>query len=219
MNLDEKYFIRWGIPGWVFILFVILIYLALYPEIISFNPNFLEILGFFVSAGFIGVPIGYLFHQIYFSINWLTGSRTFENSIDLIEKKELIKGCCWGKNSFEDYYRFEYFWERELLKISSDKRDYIVERYRYFLNTKHALGALCISLVSTLLFFIVMLIYFEPKIKTPFLLSILIIFIFFLLVAVFKGFKYYSKNLEHFQGYLLNDLLNGEFVENCDQTN
>lgn len=215
MNFETRHLIRWGIPGWIFILFIILFYWIFNQDLSLDTSDSLKILGFLVSVSFIGVPIGYLFHQIYFSFNWLKKNRVFEKAVDLVEHKDIIKGNCWGQDAHVDYFKFEYVWHRELLKITEDKRMFISDRYRHFLNTIHALGALMVSLGFSLVYLIIVFIaYFSVLDKVQMLLMIgLLVLVTLLLIMVFKGFKYYSNNLNHFQGFTLNDLLNGEFKE------
>lgn len=211
MNVETKYIIRWGIPGWVFILFLsIMIYLIFHPSISLKDVNLVDILGLLVSAGFVGVPVGYLFHQLYFSYNWLGKRRLFDPAINLIEKKELIKNKCWGQNAHKDYFRLEYIWQQELFELENDKRTYLSERYRHFLNTIHGLGALWISLAFSLAINLVFFVcYFGDLTKISLLFLIALeLFMGYLLLAVHKGFNYYSDNLNHFQGYFLNYLLN-----------
>ncbi|MET3407129.1 hypothetical protein ABIC59_004595 [Priestia aryabhattai] len=70
MNIDTKYLIRWGIPGWVFILFGYTSYLSIGNNIknsvFTGNSTVTQLLGILVSLGFVGVVFGYLMHQIYF---------------------------------------------------------------------------------------------------------------------------------------------------------
>lgn len=61
LNFDMKYFIRWGISGWVFIMLISLLILFLYyDELFKFKIDIFKILGFFVLLVFFGVIIGYI---------------------------------------------------------------------------------------------------------------------------------------------------------------
>jgi hypothetical protein len=214
MNIETKYLIRWGIPGWVFILLVsIMGYLIFHPNIKLNNVDLVDILGLLVSAGFVGVPIGYLFHQLYFSYNWLGKGRVFDKAVELVDDKDKIKGPCWGQNGHIDYYRFEHVWQKELIKLASDeKRLYLSERYRHLLTTIHGLGALWVALALSLGINVVFSLYhFDDIQKMPLLFLIgLALFNGYLLLAVQKGFVYYSANLNYFQGYFLNAFFNKE---------
>lgn len=55
MNFDTKYLIRWGIPGWVFIMLISLPILFLYhDELLKFKIDISKTLGLFVSLAFSG---------------------------------------------------------------------------------------------------------------------------------------------------------------------
>jgi hypothetical protein len=214
MNIETKYFLRWGIPGWVFILLVsIMGYLIFHTNIKMDEVNLIDFLGLLVSAGFVGVPVGYLFHQIYFSYNWLGNGRIFDKAVELVEDKEKIKGNCWGQNGHLDYFRLEHVWQKELVKLQSDeKRTYLTERYRHLLTTIHGLGALWVALALSLGINVLFSIYHFNNIgkMSLFFLGVLALFNLYLLIAVQKGFVYYSDNLNYFQGHFLNAFFNNE---------
>lgn len=74
MNFDTKYLIRWGIPGWVFIMLISLPILFLYhDELLKFKIDISKTLGLFVSLAFFGVTIGYIMQQIHFSNSLIGG--------------------------------------------------------------------------------------------------------------------------------------------------
>ncbi len=213
VNVETKYLIRWGIPGWVFILLLSLMtYLVFHPQISLKEVNLVDVLGLLVSAGFVGVPIGYLFHQLYFSYNWLGKNRIFDAAVKLVDDQTKIKGPGWGMNGHIDYYKFEHIWQKELLKIADDKRNYLAERYRHLLTTIHGLGALWVSLASSLGINLIISIYHFREIEKMSLSLLILLALFngYLLLAVHKGFNYYSSNLNHFQGYFLNAFFNNE---------
>lgn len=53
MNFDTKYLIRWGIPGWVFIMLISLPILFLYhDELLKFKIDISKTLGLFCVISF-----------------------------------------------------------------------------------------------------------------------------------------------------------------------
>jgi hypothetical protein len=216
MNFDTKYLIRWGIPGWVFILFVgtPIIYYE-FDEFTKLKLKLTDTLGLLVSLGFFGVTIGYLMHQIYFSFNWTWFSnrrRIIDEAIKLIEKKEEIIDTHWMENYHRDYYKFEYLWHKQLLKLDQDRRNYITDRYRHLLSTVHSLGALRVSLTISFIYDLILITYKWIIVGSKSLILVIyLVMIACLIYCTCKGFKYYSSNLNYFQGYFFNSLLNGEF--------
>ncbi|MGG0666746.1 hypothetical protein ABE042_21960 [Viridibacillus arvi] len=214
MNFDTKFLIRWGIPGWVFIIFIgSMILFENYSNISQITNGIGTALGLLVSLGFFGVTLGYLMHQVYFSFNWTNKKkksyRIIDDAVLMIRESEKIKNYknhTWGRDYHEDYYLFEFQWHKELLNQEPDKRDYITDRYRHLLSTIHALGALKISLYSSLIFNVVMLVIsINPngKVSDYFIPFIIIGLNVYLTYVSHKGFEYYSSNLNHFQGYFL----------------
>lgn len=221
MNFDTKYLIRWGIPGWVFIIFVGGVFVCLkYSHLQDLTLNISSIFGLLVSLGFFGVTLGYLMHQVYFSVNWNSKEnnehRIIDEAMKLIENNDVIKNHkrhTWGQEYHSDYYLFEFVWHRELLNISEEKRNYISERYRHLLSTIHGLGALRVALISAFYLSIPMFLIgfcYSDKTFLNFLPMLILIVNFYLIRVTKKGFFYYSKNLNHFQGYFMNEFLNRE---------
>lgn len=201
--VDESKYIRWGIPGWVFITGLLAVALIeRWPiELIGFKSA--TIVGLVAVITVIGVPIGYLFHQLYFTMNWLIIKRD----------PSLIK---WRVNNFppnpkanhknahkmEEYFYVEFLWNLSLSNIADEeKRKYISERYRHLLSYVHGLGALLVGLGATWFFSLFFLRFDNLIIWIPPLIELILIFV------VWKNFKYYSDNLDAFQGYFLNHFL------------
>ncbi|WP_046128526.1 hypothetical protein [Bacillus thermotolerans] len=156
MNIDTKYIIRWGIPGWVFILFSYTSYISvdINSDKSIFIKNFTipQLLGILVALGFIGIVLGYLMHQIYFSLNWIfsnQSSKIMGTMRGLIQSKEVFASQEQEKNTHEDYYMMEFHWHKYLLLLDEDKREYVARRYSYLLGTIHGLGALLVSISAS----------------------------------------------------------------------
>lgn len=211
MNFETKYLIRWGIPGWVFILFTYVTYLSYGKRFFLGNEfTVTQLLGIMVSLGFVGIVLGYLMHQIYFSVNWIfskQSSKIMQKMLNIIENKEKIKGI--DEYRFEHhkaYFMFEYHWQKELLQLDSEQRDYITERYRYMLTTIHGLGALLVSIVLSIFSVSVLIFLYGHNAFS----SVMIIFLIYLGFSVWKGFGYYSENLIYFQANFINAFHNKE---------
>lgn len=152
MNFEAKHLIRWGIPGWLFI-FWIFYGIVFLKGINPLNTNLLEITEGFtllISLAVMGVPIGYLMHQIYFGIAWvLNKNRDFNKMADKIGEN-FPKHEEWDDNTNEKYFQIEYIWHTFLIKQKKEERDYIEGRYRHLLGTTHGIGSLFVSSIMSL---------------------------------------------------------------------
>ncbi|MCK0471406.1 hypothetical protein [Halalkalibacter sp. APA_J-10(15)] len=227
MNFDTKYLIRWGIPGWTLLIIVATMYTFNNLDQVlksSENIDIISLAGLLLSAGFIGVPIGYLCHQFYFSVNWifrfdvvitlfyfmkirLLRKNATEDSINLIKEEYRHKVQDGFKPyNHSGYYHFEATWHEELIKLDADKRNYIAERYRHYLNTIHSLGALLSSLIIALLINLIFVLKVKEISNLGYASWTLLLLNCYLIVAVFAGFRYYSNNLIYFQAHMLNKI-------------
>lgn len=116
MNIDTKYLIRWGIPGWIFIL-IMSLYFFFFADQSTLN-EFTNKNVFFVGVTFalIGVPLGYIFNQLHMYFDWVER----EDWADFFEHEIKID---------------EYF----------AKGKGYPERYRYLLAKKHEVGSVLVS--------------------------------------------------------------------------
>lgn len=215
MTFDTKYLIRWGIPGWTSILVYLVTISWVYRESIFNNElDLAQYLGALISLGFIGIVIGYIMHQIYFSWNWLFSGQSKNINDNLIrllndgDKKSFFQSTysAEGSNKHKLYYLIEFEWHKQLLLIDAEKREYITERYRYLLGTVHALGALSVSFTFSFLGVLLLTIVTG---EWSILIGIWILLLLLLTIIAFKGFQYYSDNLLHFQGHFFNTLFEG----------
>lgn len=128
MNFDTKYLIRWGIPGWIFILILSLyfFYFADEKALTEFaNKNV-----FFVGITFalIGIPVGYIFNQLHMYFDW-------------VERRD------WA-----DFFKDEINIDNYLTDNGKEKYQ---ERYRYLLAKKHEVGSVFVAFsLSTILILI-----------------------------------------------------------------
>ncbi|MBQ4867468.1 hypothetical protein IHQ11_13265 [Priestia megaterium] len=218
LNFETKYLIRWGIPGWVFIVFSY-ISLLIYESKSAFIKDFTvtQMLGILISLGFVGVVIGYLMHQIYFSIKWIyskQSSKILKQITDLVTDKAKLGIECHEFDHHKAYFMMEFQWQKQLVLTGKDNREYIADRYRYLLTTVHALGALLVSLSASTLVTIIFLLSHLPNnswggddTSAIGILSLLL----FLIFSVTKLFKYYSENLIFFQANFFNSFFADDF--------
>jgi hypothetical protein len=212
MNFETKYLIRWGIPGWVFIIFSYFTYLSYEKKnLLGYEFTVTQLLGIMISLGFVGIVLGYLMHQIYFSVNWIfskQSSKIMQKTLDIIDKRDNIKDI--DKYKFDHhkaYFMFEYHWQKLLVLQEEKQRDYISERYRYLLSTIHGLGALLVSIL-----FSIAAVGLIIKLYGHNWFSTLMLFLLaYLGFSVWKGFGYYSENLIFYQGNFINAFQDEEF--------
>ncbi|MBR0601175.1 hypothetical protein HF695_02550 [Bacillus safensis] len=220
MNFEAKYLIRWGIPGWMLIFWIVTFLVSTYYNEILSKFNFLDLgklVGVFISLGVFGVALGYIIHQLYFALNWITNkTRIFENALKEVD--DFPKPENWGDNSNKDYFYFEYLWHRNLLELNEEKRTYIVGRYRYLLSTVHGLGTIFVSHLLSLFFTILSAIYIFGISSIPLRIDFLVALQIVIILVVLLNFNYYSANLNYIQGKFLNTMLNKEFKDSqCER--
>ncbi|MET1163603.1 hypothetical protein ABWV16_00485 [Bacillus velezensis] len=215
MNFETKYLIRWGIPGWVFLL-MSLWPIAIFSKDVPVNDP-VKSISIIFSTAVIGVVIGYLVYQIYFAYDWLLG----------LSEKDFINGDeqplrPWGKwyhfnrrrayRKFKakQYYRLEFEWQNELSNITDEsKRNYIASRFSHLLSTTHSLGALCWSLFISLYVNLLHLGYSIAYMRTfnytgTIVLNIVLILL--ILLPSIANQRYYSRNVNEFRMHFLNEL-------------
>jgi hypothetical protein len=203
MKFDSKHLIRWGIPGWIFILY-------LFAALISVNPqkslwvsfaDFSTVLGLLVTLTAIGVPIGYILHQIYFFYNWVEKkNKKLERIIDKLQGYQRM----YPSEDSNEYLYLEYLWQSELSILDKDSRDYIADRYRHLLSTTHSLGVLTTSFIFS--FFPVL--YFLNS-GVDLWIKILVSIIQLILIGISSfNYNYYSNKTMYMQGMFLNEFVN-----------
>jgi hypothetical protein len=171
MNFEPKYWIRWGIPGWMLLsilisYFTIQDYGAIKTFIFSKDASIIfSSISLFIGAGII---IGYLIHQI---------------------------GLCFGfivwinKNK---YFKNEYEMD---LKIIKNQFGIEIQRiYSYRLGNIHALRALFTSLSLSLL----ILVIFSLTITFSIKIGILILMVLGLNCIVLYNWVYFQNNLNYY---------------------
>ncbi|MCB7153003.1 hypothetical protein QI003_09200 [Bacillus stercoris] len=214
MNFETKYLIRWGIPGWVFLL------MSLWPFVI-FSKGVpvndpVKSISFIFSTAVIGVVIGYLIYQVYFAYDWLLGlsEREFINGDELSLRPwgkwyHFNKRSEYRKYKAKQYYKLEFEWQNELSKITDEnKRTYIATRFSHLLSTTHSLGALCWSLFISLFVNLFHLSYSITYVRTLLHTGSIVlncILILLILLPSIANQKYYSRNVNAFRMHFLNE--------------
>ncbi|WP_156185548.1 hypothetical protein [Bacillus sp. FJAT-27916] len=129
MNLDTKYLIRWGIPGWTMILILSPYFILFYEDFRKILLQENVLLGVAATLTAVGVPLGYILNQLHHSITWVSFKFQFG----------------------EDYNGWDDYFEEELLldKLFSNPQmgEIYQNRYRYLLSKKHELGGGSVGLI------------------------------------------------------------------------
>jgi hypothetical protein len=173
MNFEAKHLVRWGIPGWVFIIWI-LYSLMILKDVNPMDTELTQItkgLTLIISLVAIVVPLGYLLHQLYFAYTWVRSKKKIlKIMVDEIGEKFPKSPEIEKRNkSNEQYFHFEFVWHTFLIEQEESKRTYIEARYRHLLSTIHGLGALFASLsVSLLITGLVAIIKNEDLIINPY---------------------------------------------------
>lgn len=119
MNFDTKYLIRWAIPGWVFLISIILYFSIMKEGLLIENLKGTLILGLSASIALLGIPLGYLLNQLHHFLFWVCNPKN------------------WAK-----YFEEEFEVDKLLTKESNKE---LRERYRYLLAKKHEVGSVFMS--------------------------------------------------------------------------
>lgn len=176
MNIDTRYLIRWGIPGWILIITLGLYFLLLEEgeDLISlFTENATNLLAAAALVVVGGIPVGYILNQIHHVWVWVL------------------------KVNHYKYFKMEMELFQIFLKGEEGKR--IEDRYRYLLARIHELGGILVALIIA--FFIILfhfsIIYFLYGsiniVSLTFMVVIAVVGIFILISK-----NYYQKNMEAF---------------------
>ncbi|MED4616034.1 hypothetical protein [Priestia megaterium] len=217
MKFEAKHLIRWGIPGWVFLMWLLFAFGIINPLLFKnlLLKDLIKSLGILVTLASIGVPIGYVISQFYFSTNWVIGK-----NLDMSSVTKKVKNFPYPENweqldKKEEYFFIEYLWQSQLSKMSVEKRDYIAGRYSHFLRTIHGIGTLLYSSGFSFLIFIILMI----KVKVDPYYFLLVLFQLVFIILTYINYQYYSKNLKSFQGYFLNEFINLKEENNNEEEN
>ncbi|MBA5714891.1 hypothetical protein DT035_08605 [Bacillus subtilis] len=210
MKFETKYLIRWGIPGWILIFWTF--YQILFVKVINpFDSDLVDISKGFtllISLTALGVPLGYLLHQIYFGIVWVWNKKRkladdFSNELG----DKFPKQDGWGSDKNQDYYQIEYVWHAMLINQDTETRAYLEGRYRHLLSTIHSMGSLFASSLISL--GVSGLIAFSLHNNDAMYLYYVVGLVFQLAIflSAMANYVYYSNNLKAFQIKMLKTYL------------
>lgn len=181
MNLrDQTSFIRWGIPGWVFLAAFFLFVAD--DTLVNANKNLLtqleqvfksasdwqSLVAGLVLAG-IGIPVGYLIYQLYFYVRWnspvstrglfppfiLGRAAEISDTLRDIKRQQLAFGLDWRRELIANPNDHRADWHYLSIVLGEalrflDDKGNLSARHSYLLDVLHSLGA---AEVATILAF------------------------------------------------------------------
>ncbi|WKA59956.1 hypothetical protein QWY16_07575 [Planococcus shenhongbingii] len=226
MSFESKYLIRWGIPGWVFIfwVFIGMVFINGYNPLKLNVTDTTEALTLIISFAAIGIPVGYIFHQLSFGLLWVFQLST--DSVKMIpnvgenypkdnfkyefDEKWLEKLFSWINKviitkKHKSYFHLESVWHIMLMEQNEEVRTYLEGRYRHILGTIYGLGALTMSTFCS--FFLSVYIISVLLVENSIIYFILVIIQFFIFIASAINYMYFSFNLRAFQAKMLQKYL------------
>ncbi|MYL21651.1 hypothetical protein GLW04_17235 [Halobacillus litoralis] len=198
--------IRWGIPGWILLSWFLLIYTITHQEEVwSFVTNeAFKSLGITAVLASVGVPIGYIIHEVYFALFWTKRNINLRNITNKID--DFPKPHNWeSMNDKEKFYYLEFLWDKNINEQHELVLNSIKERYRDRLTLIHSLGTLLSSMVCTIIGTIIWSFF---GLQFTFLTLILLIIQCGIFWMIWTNYIYHSNNLLHYQGYYLNEMIN-----------
>ncbi|MFE4490631.1 hypothetical protein [Bacillus altitudinis] len=177
MNFESKYLVRWGVPGWVLMLFLAAFYA------INFQEKFLHIIlsdkfsivGFTAFEAVLGIIIGHLIHQVSICFGFVA--------------VELIK-----KGGWNNYFLRELKVDKQIIELEK-MGPTIKDIYSYRLGQLHARRGLLTSLFISIFLLILLIFccgYYNKETMILFYINA------FLLLVMIMNYLYFNKNLKFF---------------------
>lgn len=175
MNFEARYLIRWGVPGWVFIIsigfYFVLIEYTLFDQnriesISSLLDKSTELLAAAAFLTIVGIPVGYILNQIHHVWIWVI------------------------RVNWKKYFRMELKLNEVFYEARNGKE--LKDRYSYLLTRIHELGSIVVGLEISLA--IIFCLSFNYGFN-----YIVIIYMFVLSVVCFiiwLSRKYYRRNFD-----------------------
>lgn len=174
MNIETRYLIRWGVPGWILIMTITLYFVIRYPDMLAaIGDKAPSVLAAGAILTVIGIPIGYLLNQMHHVWIWVIRVdwyKYFDMELEITEK------------FYED-------------KNNGDNQNLeLMDRYRYLLTRMHELGSTFVALMASILFILI------NSIINNFTGSIILYLVILCVITVNVLFSrnYYRKNLDAF---------------------
>jgi len=210
--MSENQYLRWGIPGWIFII-VIVSYWVVTPDFnldIITKINFVGPVAFIVGAG---IPLGFGLYQIYFGVDWWFKKNKLAESIleGVKNGPDLtlppLSQCGYGKfmkSQRKNLPLVENAWHDKLFDIENDSlRESIQNRHNSLLLILHSLrvtvGAIIFGIFSSLTVFKLVRGYI---VSNWVIISMITCFWLIAVITCYLNQKYVQYNIISFQNFI-----------------
>jgi len=138
---NESQVIKWGIPGWIFILTIS------WYDYLSNNFQMYYKIDSYLAATILlltvmGIPIGYLIYQIYFFFRWQFDAKTVP--YDVWPFAPPYSKWKDPGNHKQDWLYVEVEWHKVILLLQACESKcglIVLERYKHLLRMFHGMGA------------------------------------------------------------------------------
>lgn len=223
--MNENQFIRYGIPGWTFIIVIVNYWIIsngfTFNSILDKNYNFVGPVTFIIGAG---LPIGFLIYQLYFQFDWLAhlilkiSSKILTN---IQTPDELFKDIkYWTYKTQKSIQIVEFMWNKKMYELGNES-EFLNEKLKELLMLLHALGASGIAIVVghfvSYMLFSIFLGY--SKVNNPIAFLTVLIFWAFLLLAIIMNYRYVQYNIICFQNSIIRRVDPKLNTQDTQQTN
>jgi hypothetical protein len=213
---NEFQIIRWGIPGWVFLITYFSFKMSLYDFKLSGfigsfqNPTAITgIAAFFAAAG---VPIGYIIYQVYFLFKWDLRFKKENPMYKAIEGIEELKSKMMNK-THEDWQTIERSFDH-YMSVIANKKDInykdIERRQQHYANRTSRVHGLGASFTALILGGIVSIVLEYSRIFNTGKSVLLILGYAFVCMAVYANYR--AQNINTFVQFnaIMKDILDAE---------
>jgi hypothetical protein len=175
MNFDTKHLIRWGIPGWVYLMGIIFYIFADNPNYITDlkGKDGLSLAGLGAILAGLGVPIGYLIHQVSMFFGFVI----------------------WTPNKYK-FFKEEYEVDNIIFNAEG-KGEKIRDRYRHLLSRVHELRALKTSHALSFITVGLLALFYSDTVNVPCIIVLSVNIIMFIIVHFNQ--KHFDENLDFFK--------------------
>ncbi|MFF2500187.1 hypothetical protein [Peribacillus sp. NPDC058075] len=160
---SEFQVIRWGIPGWIFFMTVLIFKLSVVGydlmSIVNKFTNPAAVAGLAAFTVGLGVPLGYILYQVYYGFKW----RIMKTKTVLIATQDIpeLPMLLSNKNGLELWHSIEgHFDTLMTIHTYGKKISYkdLTRRYNSFSNRTsriHGLGASVVAMVTGFILFFI----------------------------------------------------------------
>ncbi|WP_426554093.1 hypothetical protein [Bacillus velezensis] len=197
MNFESKYLVRWGLPGWVFMLFITLLFVINNPSYITQVIQYkgFSLVGFTALAAGLGIILGHIIHQI---------SLFFWFVLPEYRKRKWLV-----------YFDREFKIDKRI--IEEELGEGIKDIYSYRLGQLHARRGLLTSLMLAFLAQIIFC-YLDPNLLNEKTITLGFINGVLIMIMVIN-YHYFDRNLEYFMDRVKELENNSDSTDNSQQSN